>query len=121
MASVKRGTACSWGVGIGTTTDYGRVNSWRRTKQASKTEIPDQDGEIVTVVYHGGNSTAEAEIIPDSTTYTVPAVGDFVVVTDSIGDGESAYWKVDNVGDTQAAGDYVKISLSLSLHSSITS
>ena len=121
MAEVKRGTACSWGSGISTTTSYGRVQTWNRTKQSAKTEIPNQRGDIVSVIYHGFNDSAEAEIVPTAASYTVPTVGDIIVVADTNGTNASSYWKVDSVGDTQTAGDYVKLRFTLSFHPDITS
>lgn len=121
MAEVKRGTACSWGSGISTTTSYGRVQSWSRTKQSATTEIVDQQGDVVSKIYHGFNDTAEAEVIPTSASYTVPTVGDFLVVVDTNGTNANSYWKVDTVGDTQTAGDYVKLRFTCSYHADITS
>jgi hypothetical protein len=121
MAEIKRGTACSWGSGIATSASFGRVQSWNRTSQSASTEIVDQDGDVVTKVYHGFNSTAEAEIVPTGASYTVPTVGNLITVTDTNGTNASASWKIETVGDTQTSGDYVKLRLSLSLHPDITS
>lgn len=114
MAEIRKGTACSWGVGVSTTTSYGRVVNSSRRKTAEKATLKNQDGDIATKVYHGAEAIVTLEIVPTATTYTTPAVGDTVIVADSIGDQESAYYHVDEVNDVQTIGDSARITVTCS-------
>jgi hypothetical protein len=114
MAEVRKGTACSWGVGVSTTTSYGRVVNSSRRKTSEKAMLKDQDGDIATKVYHGAEEQVTLEIVPTATTYSTPAVGDTIIVADSIGDQESSYFHVDEVNDVQTIGDAARITLTCS-------
>lgn len=114
MAEIRKGTACSWGVGVSSTTSYGRVINSSRRKTAEKATLKDQDGDILTKVYHGAESIVTLEIVPTATTYTTPAVGDTLVVADTLGDQESNFYHVDEVNDVQTVGDAARITLTCS-------
>ena len=114
MAEVRKGTACSWGVGVSTTTSYGRVANSSRRKTSEKAMLKDQDGDIATKIYHGVEQQITLEIVPTATTYSTPAIGDTIVVADSIGDQEGSYFHVDEVNDVQTIGDAARITLTCS-------
>ena len=118
MAEVKKGVACSWGVGISTTTDYGRVIGWRHTKGSAEQTIQDQDGDIATLILHGIFEEAEAEVVPVATTYTTPAIGDALTIVDSLGDGATAEglttkYYITGVTANQQVGDAARLTLSV--------
>lgn len=114
MAEVRKGTACSWGTGVSTTSSYGRVINSSRRKTSEKVMLKDQDGDILTKVYHGLEQQVTLEIIPTATTYTTPSIGDTLVVADSLGDQESSYYHIDEVNDVQTVGDSVRITVTAS-------
>jgi hypothetical protein len=74
----------------------------------------EQDGDIATKIYHGGEDLWDLEVLVTATTYTTPAIGATLVVTDSLGDGEGSYFHVDEVSAVQAVGDAAKINLTIS-------
>lgn len=120
MAEVKKGTACSWGVGVSTTSSYGRVINATHRKTAQKTTLLEQDGDIATKIYHGAESFWDLEILVTATSYTTPAIGDTLVVADSLGDGEGNYYHIDEVSAVQQVGDAARINLTVSAAADIS-
>ena len=120
MAQVRKGTACSWGVGVSTTTSYGRVLNSSRRKTSEKATLKNQDGDIATEIWHGAQQILTLEILPTSASYTTPAIGDTIVIADTNGDQASAYFHVDEVNDIQVIGDAVRINLTCSQTGDIT-
>lgn len=126
MAQISKGVACAWGVGVAITTpsNQGRVIGFRHTKGSAVTEIQDQDGDIATVIFHGIFEEAELEVVPTATTYTTPAIGDEIVVTDSLGDGATAEglttkYYLTGVVANQTVGDAARLTLSVKRHPDI--
>lgn len=118
MAQITKGVACAWGVGVASTTSYGRVIGFRHTKGSAETQIQDQDGDIATIIFHGIFEEAELEVVPTSATYTTPAIGDELTITDSLGDGATAEglttkYYVSGVVANQTVGDAARLTLSV--------
>lgn len=121
MAATIKGTNCCWGSKITTSTDYGRVISWSRNKTATETELLDEDGDIVTWIASAEKAEITLEIVPDSTTYTTPAIGNQLSITDAGGDfGSGILTIVTAVGDTQVNTDTAKLSVTVKKYPSIT-
>ena len=120
MAEVRKGTLCSWGVGVSTTTSYGRVINSSRRKTSEKAVLKEQNGDIATKVYHGVEDQITLEIVPIAITYSTPTVGQTLAIVDIIGDQESDYYHVDEVNDVQTVGDSARITLTCSRAAAIS-
>ncbi len=119
MAEVKKGAACCWGVDVATTTDYGRVVGWRHTKGSALAELQDQDGDIATAIFHGIFEEGELEIVPDTTTYTAPEIGDALTIATTYGvddastGGLATKYYVTGCVANQTVGDAAKLTVSV--------
>lgn len=68
-----------------TTQVAGIVQSATVTKSSNETEIQDEDGDHVAVIYHGAKNEISLELITTETSLSLPAIGDnidFGTVTD---------------------------------------
>jgi hypothetical protein len=126
MAEIRKGTACSWGVGTSTVVDYGRVTGFRHSKNAAETLLLDQEGDISTFIWHGVFEEGELDILPVATTFTTPTIGDALAITDTLGtdqgtaSGIAGKYYVTKTGSTQVIGDAVRLTVSVKRAAGIT-
>ena len=95
----------------------GIVQSATVTKSANETEIQDEDGDHVAVIYHGAKNEISLELITTDASLSLPAIGsniDFGVVTDidgvNVGAGRAF---VTSSSSSQSGAETTSVSLTI--------
>jgi len=95
----------------------GIVQSATVTKSANETEIQDEDGDHVAVIYHGAKNEISLEIITTETALDLPAIGSniaFGAVTDIDGvDVSSGRAFITSSSSSQSGAETTSVSLTI--------
>jgi hypothetical protein len=95
----------------------GIVQSATVTKSANETEIQDEDGDHVAVIYHGAKNEISLELITTDASLSLPAIGsniDFGAVTDIDGvDVSSGRAFITSSSSSQSGAETTSVSLTI--------
>ena len=133
MANVYKGVGCHWGVASTTySMTNGKLQSRDHSKKAATETIKDSDGVTISKIIFDPNeeATFEAVITGSAGTGTVvpvlPAIGDAVVVTDTVnfqisGSASGANtWLVDDVSTKSSNSSAMRVTIKLSRFTNLT-
>ena len=95
----------------------GIVQSATVTKSSNETEIQDEDGDHVAVIYHGAKNEISLELITTATSLSLPAIGSniaFGAVTDIDGvDVSSGRAFITSSSSSQSGAETTSVSLTI--------
>ena len=89
--------------------------SFSQTSDSEKSQVVDEDGDIVAVAYHGFKSVAQMSGILRSTVPTVGATITLANATANLG-GVSGTFRVDSVAVSRAPNDFQQVTISATNH-----